>query len=405
MREGWPLTLLLLDLDHFKEVNDTLGHYHGDILLREVAGRLNAWKRPRDLVARLGGDEFAVVLPALPIEEAQQAAERLLELLQEPFAIEGRFIGIGGSIGIAQYPAHSDDGNILLRQADIAMYVAKRGHLGTAVYSADLDQYSLVRFSLMSELRQAIDEGQLLVYYQPKVEIPSGALMGVEALVRWLHPVLGLVPPDQFIPLAEETGLIGDLTRCVLETALRQCSAWDDRGLVVQVAVNLSMWGLQDPALCGLITELLQRHHLPPQRLCVELTESAVMNDVTGTLRAIHQLNALGIHLAIDDFGTGYSSLAYLKHLPIHELKIDKSFLLGLKADTADAAILSSSIGLGHSLGLRVVAEGVESYEAWELLSMLGCDIAQGYYFNRPLPAAEFEAWAGSRKNPWETAP
>jgi len=300
---------------------------------------------------------------------------------------------VGASIGIALAPAHGDDAATLLRHADVAMYVAKRGHQGHAVYDPAQDGNNPLRLGLMGELRAAIAQGELLLYYQPKLDHTSGRVSGVEALLRWPHPVHGLIAPDQFIPLAEQTGLIAPLTWWVLETALAQCQTWARAGLLLGVAVNLSARTLHDLALPARITALLATYGVPAGLLTLEVTESALMADPTRALNVLTQLAEQGVCLAIDDFGTGYSSLAYLKRLPVHQLKIDRSFIQHLVEGGADAAIVASTIGLGHHLGLRVVAEGVETAEAWQLLAASGCDVSQGYHLSRPVTATELERW------------
>ena len=392
-RTGQPLALLLLDLDRFKEVNDTFGHDYGDQLLQQVAARLSGALRASDTVARLGGDEFAVLLPGADEQGASQAARTLLAALDSPIVVDDHCFPIRASVGIALGPAHGADAPTLLRHADVAMYVAKRATSGYVLYDPTQDQHSADRLALIADLRQAIDRDELLLHYQPKVEVATGHVHSVEALVRWRHPQRGLIPPDQFIPLAEHTGLIGPLTLWVLETALRQNQRWQQAGRPLAVAVNLSMGNLHDPALTDLIAGLLQRYEAPHASLCLELTESTVMADVTRTRAILVRLAALGVRLSVDDFGTGYSSLAYLSRLPVAEIKIDRSFVQQMGAEEADAAIVRSTIDLGHSLGLQVVAEGVEDRETWDALALLGCDLAQGYYLSRPMPAEEVEQW------------
>ncbi len=392
-REHAALALFLIDLDHFKEVNDMLGHEAGDMLLQRVATRLRDVLRASDTVARLGGDEFAVLVPDADAAEAAQTADKLLAALAEPVTIEGQRLAVGGSLGIALHLAHGADAGPLLRHADIAMYVAKRAGGGHAVYTLEMDHHTPRRLTLVSALRQAIADGDLRVHYQPMVDVTTGRVHLVEALVRWPHPDLGLLPPDQFIPLAEGTGLITPLTRWVLAEALRQVRAWQDAGLELGVAVNISPRALHDPALLATIAGLLRAHGLPAARLRVELTETAVMIDPAGAVEILTRLDALGVRIAIDDFGTGYSSLAYLKRLPIDEIKIDRSFVTDMTRDADDATIVASTIGLGHSLGLRFVAEGVESGETWQVLEALGCDAIQGFYVSRALPADDLARW------------
>ena len=381
--------LLLLDLDRFKEVNDSFGHHHGDVLLRQVAERIRAALRATDLIARLGGDEFAALLPRTDRSGALAVVEMIHAALAPPFAIEGQTFSVEASIGVVVSPNDGHDPETLLRRADVAMYVAKRQGAPYALYSPEADAHNHRRFTLGAELRQAIKDGALLLHYQPKAALTTGQVTGVEALVRWPHPERGLIPPDEFIPLAEETGAIAPLTWWVLETALRQARAWRRSGRSLDMAVNLSAANLRDPRLSGKILTLLRRYATPPSMLRIELTESAIMDDPEHAIDVLTRLTQCGVRLSVDDFGTGYSSLAYLKRLPIDELKIDRSFVCDMIGDPADAAIVASTIGLGHNLGLRVVAEGVEDEETWRRLAGLGCDLAQGYYLSRPLPAAE----------------
>jgi diguanylate cyclase len=349
-------------------------------------------------VARLGGDEFAVFLPEADETSAQQVTAQLCLVLEEPFLVEGYSLQVEVSIGIARYPAHGSDPVTLLRHADVAMYTAKKGHEGYAFYDAQRDQYSPHRLALLGDLRRAIATGQLRLYYQPQAELKRGEVSSVEALVRWQHPTDGFIPPDQFLPLAEQTGLIEPLTGWVLETALEQCRRWLDAGRTLGVAVNLSMWNLRNASLPETIARLLARYRVPPHLLCVEITESAMMADVERTLRVLHQLGASGVRIAIDDFGTGYASLAYLKRLPADELKIDRAFVQHLATDRGDQAIVQATVTMAHSLGMRVVAEGVEDQAAWNLLATLGCDTVQGYYLARPLSAQELQRWLADRK-------
>ena len=390
-----PMALLIMDLDRFKEVNDTLGHHAGDALLREVAARLQLARRAGDTVARLGGDEFAILLPDAGADAAGTRAVQLLTDLAQPFTVEERVLEIGASIGIALYPEHGADAETLLRHADVALYVAKREHRGAMLYSPEQDLHSATRLGLTGALRRAIETGELVLHYQPIIERQTRRVSGVEALVRWQHPLQGLLLPDQFIPLAEETGLIDLLSRWVLEAALQQCCAWRREGLDLPVSVNLSMRNLQDQRLPESIAPLLTTYGVPPGWLTLEITESAVMADPERALGVLGQLRELGVRVAIDDFGTGYSSLAYLKRLPVDQLKIDRSFTLNVCADRSDLAIVRSVIELGHQLDLQVVAEGVEDEASWQLLLDLGCDEAQGYFFSRPLPAAALVRWLG----------
>jgi len=389
-----PLALLLLDLDHFKEINDTVGHEGGDALLRTVAERLQAVTRADDTVARLGGDEFAVLLAAADAAGAARVAEAIRTALDAPLHVNGLQLRVSTSVGGALAPAHGLDGGILLRHADVAMYVAKSTRRGYALYDPAQDQHSPERLALVGELRDAIEQGALALHYQPQVDLATGQITGVEALVRWPHPAQGLIPPDLFIPLAEATGLIAPLTDWVLAEAIRQGREWQRAGHLLAVSVNLSMWNLLDPTLPDRVAALLQDHGLSPAWLRLELTESALMADPERAMEVLARLSGLDVDLAVDDFGSGYSSLAYLKRLPIDELKIDKGFVREMATDETDEAIVASTVALGHALGLRVVAEGIEDRATWERLREMGCDVAQGYYMSRPLPAAEVLRWA-----------
>jgi diguanylate cyclase (GGDEF)-like protein len=392
-REGAAVALLVMDLDRFKEVNDTFGHHTGDQLLEQLGDRLGSVLRGSDTIARLGGDEFAVLLPTASVDHARHIAQRLLEVLDEPFALGGLELEIDASIGIALSPDHGSDADTLLRRADVAMYVAKRGGTGHALYTAAQDQHSPMRLAMVGELRRAIDHNELTLYFQPKVSLRAGHVACAEALVRWQHPRHGLLGPDEFVPIAEQTGLIRPLAHWVLNAALRQCNRWRQDGLDLGVAVNLSMRNLHDPEIVDMIRKLLARWGIPPRHLVIEITESSLMADAASSMDVLTRLRGMGVGISIDDFGTGYSSLAYLKRLPVDELKIDKSFVAHVAIDESDAAIVRSTIGLAHDLGLSVVAEGVEDQATLDLLNTLGCDVAQGYFVSRPLPASAIGEW------------
>ncbi len=393
-----PFALLLLDLDHFKEVNDTFGHQNGDSLLQEAASRLVGVLRPTDTIARLGGDEFGVILPNTDEVTAVAVASRILRAQEKPFTIERLRLHLGASIGIALFPEHGTTADTLLRYADVAMYEAKRSRAGYRVYSPEQDRHASNRLALLAELRAAIDGNQLTLHFQPLADFKSERIIRVEALVRWQHPERGLVPPGDFIALAEQTGLIGELSRWVIDAALRECGTWHHRGYDVAVSVNLSAQNLHDPQLPNTIAESLRTWGVSPSWLRVEITESCLMADPTRALDTLSRLSTLGVQISVDDFGTGYSSLAHLKRLPADEIKIDKSFVLHMGNSAEDAAIVRSTIGLGHDLGLTVVAEGVESPATLELLSSLGCDLAQGYYIGRPMPIPELIGWLDQKK-------
>ena len=389
-----PVGLMVMDLDGFKEVNDTLGHHAGDLLLQQVARRLLEEIRESDTVARLGGDEFAFVLPTIEdSHSAMRFARRVLKSLERPFELENQKCEIGASLGIAMFPEHGNDGATLMRRADSAMYHAKRSGRGCSLYNTTLTRSSSNALALGAELRQAIEHDQLRLYYQPKVHLRTGVVTRVEALVRWQHPERGLVLPDNFIPLAERSGLIKPLTDWVLNHALEQCAKWQSSGLPLHVAVNLSPKILQEHVLPQTIAGLLDRWKVPPRSLKLEITESSIMADPPHVLAILSLIQTLGVRLSLDDFGTGYSSLMHLRQLPVDEIKIDKSFVMGMRTSASDAAIVRATIDLAHSLGRQVVAEGVDDDETCRTLSALGCDLAQGYSFTRPLPAEMFEDW------------
>ena len=385
--------LLIMDLDRFKEVNDTLGHDLGDRLLRQVGERLAKTVRAGDMVARLGGDEFAVVLPGAEIRCASRIARRLLKAVAQSFSVDDQRFDIGVSIGIALYPDHGADVDTLLRRGDVAMYEAKRQSRGYAVYAADHDPYSPDRLMLIGDLRKAIAQDAVVLYYQPKKSLRTGRITGVEALARWPHPQRGLLAPGHFLPLAEHTGLIKSLSQLVLNAALRQCRAWHDSGVDLPIAVNLAMTDLHDPRLPDTVARLLDTWGVAPEMLRVEITEGSAMADPARTLNILTRLRRIGVELAIDDFGTGHSSLAHLRQLPVTQIKIDKSFVSEMRANDSDPVIVRATIDLGHNLGLSVVAEGVEDGPTWDWLTRLGCDEGQGFYLTPPLPPAALLAW------------
>jgi diguanylate cyclase (GGDEF)-like protein/PAS domain S-box-containing protein len=389
-RHQHEFALLLMDLNHFKEVNDTFGHQYGDLLLQEVGTRIRATLRDADSVARLGGDEFAILLPAVDSAGAQLAAAKIVAALDVPFELEGHQMVVGASVGIAIYPTHGENSNVLLSRADIAMYVAKRNRAGFATYTAEQDQHSPSRMALKSELRHAIESGQLVLHYQAKSDLATGTVAGAEVLVRWQHPVHGLIMPDAFISLTEQSGLMSILTMSVLSTALRQCRSWKRSGFDMNVAINLSAGSLQDDQLVGMVAGMLRAFAVPADQLTLEVTESAVMTDPEQALELLLRLHSLGIRIAIDDFGTGYSSLAYVSRLPADELKIDKSFVMNMATDEGDHFIVRSVIELGHNLGMKVVAEGVESERLQALLTGMGCDLGQGAHLGMPIPVEQF---------------
>lgn len=389
------IVLMLLDLNRFKEVNDTLGHQVGDRLLKHLATQLDAELRAYGAALyRLGGDEFVVVARGLRSDDAVfELAERITHTLRQPVRLEGISLELGGSLGIACFPAHGDSSHALLRCADVAMYHAKQNGLGPTLYSSAYDAYSPRRLALMTDLGAAIRESQLELHYQPRIDLQTGICTGCEALLRWRHPERGMIPPGEFIPIAEMSELIHPLSLWVLSTALRQVRHWLDKGIGMAVAVNLSARNLVDLTCPGMIRSLLESLNVPAHLLEIEITESALISDPERAMQVLNAFRDLGIAMAIDDFGTGYSSLSYLKRLPIDTLKIDRSFVHNMRQDEGDAIIVRSTIGLAHSFGLKVVAEGVEEAQTLAALADLRCDQAQGYHIARPLPLADFEGW------------
>ncbi|MGH2932583.1 MAG: putative bifunctional diguanylate cyclase/phosphodiesterase [Gaiellaceae bacterium] len=386
-QEPHTAAIMLLDVDGFREVNDALGHETGDRLLQEVAGRLGETVRSSETLARLGGDEFGILLSPGSDEDATALAARVHGVLESPFSLSGFPLEIAVSVGIAAYPEHGESVDTLLQHADVAMYVAKDGHAGTALYESEQDTNDAARLALAGELRGAIDNEELVVHFQPKAELESGLIVGVEALVRWQHPERGFIPPNEFIPIAERTGLIKPLSQYVVASALRQCGEWRKAGFDLHVAVNLTIPDLLDLELPDRIGELLAETGVRPGQLELEITETTILADPFRVRQVLNRLNEMGLRLAIDDFGTGYSSLAYLKNLPVHTIKIDRSFVMGMCEDASDATIVRSTIDLGRNLGLGVVAEGIESQEVWDALRADGCSLAQGYFISRPASA------------------
>ena len=386
---------MLLDLDRFKEINDTLGHHYGDLLLRDLGPRLQTSLGEHGVVARLGGDEFAV----LPMERTQdpaalaKIATELIECVQRPVAIEQMTLEVGASVGISRYPIDGEDAHTLLRRADLAMYSAKEHHGRYELYSAKLDRHSVRRLTVLTDFRRALESDEFVVHFQPIVDIGSFDPRGAEGLVRWQHPELGLIPPGDFIPIAEQSGLIGPLTRHVLERSIEQCAGWRRAGQDLTVAVNLSVRDLLDRELPRRIERMLDEHHLDADALQLEVTESMLMSDPDRALETVVRLRDRGVRVAVDDFGTGFSSLANLKRLPINELKIDRSFISPLLNGESNLIIVRSTINLGHDLGLTVIAEGVENELTLKRLATLGCDLAQGFHLSPPLPSDAFGDW------------
>jgi diguanylate cyclase (GGDEF)-like protein len=390
--DGATLAVAMVDLDRFKELNDTLGHHAGDQLLALLGPRLQEAVGEHGLVARLGGDEFALLLPGAGLARASDVGRRVGIALQHPFEIEGLEVVMDASVGAALAPEHGTEAQALLQRADIAMYQAKDARTGFQPYDPSRDRHSRERLTLIAELRHALERDELILHYQPKVDLTTGRVAGVEALVRWQHPVHGLRGPGAFLPHAEHTALMRPLTLHVLETALSQVTQWRIDGLDLHIAVNLAVQNLLDLRTPGQVAQLLAHHGLPPSVLTLEVTESLMLHDPQRAGEVLADLAALGCNLALDDFGTGYSSLEHLKRLPVNELKIDKSFVMTMDRDPADRAIVASTAALGRSLGLQVVAEGVESGASASVLAAIGCDLAQGFHYSPPVPADQVPA-------------
>ena len=401
---GDELALLLIDLDGFKELNDTLGHHAGDEVLRQIGPRLKELLRGDDTLARLGGDEFAVILQPGDEASASTAGLRLRAALEESFAVGGIHVHIDASVGIALYPQHAEDAMGLLQRADVAMYQAKRMRTGHEVYLAGRDSHSRERLALVGELGAALEAGHLVLHYQPKAELRSGTVRSVEALVRWEHPARGLLGPSHFLPLVEQSGLTRSLTAFVLDRALAEISHLRERGHELGVAVNLGPADLLDLGLPSEVERLLEQHSFPPEQLQIEVSEDIVMADVERTVDVLVGLRAIGVLTALDDFGAGRAGLAHLKELHVDVLKIDRSFVMRVARDERDAAIVHSLMDLGRRLGVRVIAEGVDSPETCELLSLWGCDEIQGHFLARPMPAADLERWL-RQPNPLRARP
>jgi diguanylate cyclase (GGDEF)-like protein len=389
-RESSSVGVMVLDLDRFKEVNDTLGHDQGDLLLQKIAAILQETPRQCDTVARFGGDEFAILAPDATPREAEAIAARMLAAFEQPITMNELELSIGASVGVACWPQHGGDLPTLLKRADRAMYMAKQTKSRYHIFATeDAAPVNRNRVNMVTALSRAVDRGEVALHYQPKVEVPSRRPWAVEALARWSHPAHGFIPPAEFIPLAENTGTIRPLTLHVLDAALRQWSMWREDGIEVRMAVNLSAKSLLDPRMPDDVAAQLQKWQVPPDALQLELTESTIMVEPAFAIEALNRIASMGVGLSVDDFGIGHSSLAYLKQLPVSEVKIDKSFVSRMTGDSSDAAIVESMIELGHKLQLSVVAEGVEDEDVWSALKDLGCDLAQGYYFSRPLSARD----------------
>ncbi len=400
-RQRQPLSVLVMDLNRFKEVNATLGHPVGDRLLQAVAGQITSVARESDTIARLGGDEFGLLLTTGGTYAGTiSAAEKILESIQAPIMIQNQKLAVGTSIGISFFPEHGEDSATLMRHADIAMYAAKRNSTGFSVYAGEVtdrvDADHVFQLSLSGDLRHAIQEDQLELMFQPKIGFDPVGIRGVEALVRWNHPQHGLITPDNFIPLAEQTGVIEPLTIWVLNAAMREYSNWREAGLDIPVAVNLSPVTLHDRNFSRDVEKILEKWNVAPEALAFEITESAIMSDVARATETVNRLHSMGVGISIDDFGTGYTSLSYIRKLPVREIKVDKSFVMSMRETNDDAVIVRSIVELGHNLGLSVVAEGVEDTETWDLLAGLKCNVAQGFLMSRPLRADSVLSWIHS---------
>ena len=392
-RSRRAFSVALLDLSRFKQINDTLGHHVGDVVLQETARRIAARARRSDTVARLGGDDFLLILEGADLAAAHGILESLRSSLIAPIELAGMSVSLDFSAGVATYPDHAEDASALMRRAEIAMYDAKDSHEWLVDYRAGRDDGHLRQLAIVGTLPAALARDELSLYYQPKADLADGAITKAEALVRWIHPEFGFLAPDAFITVTEQSGNISSLTAWIIDRAARQCRDWLGRGLNIRVSVNLSALALLNEDLPVLRERALNDYRLSPRQLGVAITEGAVMRNTTTALSVLDCLRDAGFGLSIDDFGTGYSSLAQLQRMPVDELKIDQSFVLNLTASSADTVIVRSTIDLVHSLGLQVVAEGVETIEAWRALGLFGCDIAQGYVISEPLPATGFERW------------
>jgi diguanylate cyclase (GGDEF)-like protein len=388
-----PLCLLLVDLDRFQEINRAFGHQRGDQVLAQVGRRLGQQLAPAELISRIGGDEFVIVLPGADAGRASRLATRLLKALEAPLMIGDRPVTVGASIGIAEYPTHGVDATEIVRAAEVAMYSAKQSSSGFALFAGGDPAQSQFELARIGELREALTNDQLVVYYQPKIHLRSGLVTRVEALVRWQHPTEGLLYPAEFLPLAERSGLIRTISDWTLEQAIRQCRQWHDEQSPIHIAVNLPARSLQDPLLPLRVVELLERWRVEPRCLKLEITESSILADPQHAFAVLSLLQAVGVRLSIDDFGTGFSSLVHLRQLPVDEIKIDKSFVQAMLTSDADLAIVRATIELAHNLGRQVVAEGVEDEQTLQVLSDLGCDLVQGYYYSKAVPADELRRW------------
>jgi diguanylate cyclase (GGDEF)-like protein len=397
-RRQEAFAVVILDMDRFKYINDVLGHESGDFVLKEVASRLKLTLRKSDTVARLGGDEFALLLQDVTEQDILSAVDRIAGAFEHPVTLNNQPIDIGCSIGIAKYPEHGEDASTLLRRADMAMYSAKRSDTVFAFYDPNCDEHREEHLSLLSEIKRAIEKDELQLFFQPKVTFDDSSILSVETLLRWQHPKRGLIPPDEFIPFAEQTGAIRLITRWLIAKATVQARNWADQGLMVKMSLNISARDLLDSDFSGYIKKRLDENEVDPAMICMEITESALMEDPIKARRTVEELHQLGLSISIDDYGTGYSSLAYVKNLPVNELKIDREFIKNMLENKEDVAIVRSTIELGHNLGLKVVAEGIEREEEMQMLKDFGCDQAQGYLISKALTASDMEAWISKNR-------
>lgn len=400
-RSSKQFVLIMSDLNHFKEVNDTLGHHIGDLILQQTAERLFNIFRKTDTVARLGGDEFAILLPETNIEQAKLLTHKVISDFKKAFLVDGHSLNVDVSMGLAEFPTHGNDVNILIQRADVAMYLAKQNKMGYSIYDPDKDTHSIGRLALMSELREAIEDELLEIHFQPKVNVSTDEVIGVEALLRWNHPHRGFIEPDEFIPLAEQTGLIKPLTNWVIEKSIAQVADWRNQGINLTISINLSVHNIHDPKLLQHLQDTLSEYNLPPEYVTLEITEGDIMAEPLRARETLKKIKYTGINLSIDDFGTGYSSLSYIKQLPINEIKIDRSFVMEMIEDVDDDIIVNATIKLAHNLGLKIVAEGVHNRQTLARLKELNCDTAQGYYISKPLSAHDFTVWI--KTNDWKT--
>ena len=399
-RASTQLVIIMTDLNRFKEINDTLGHHIGDLILQKSASRLFNIFRKTDTVARLGGDEFSILLPETTLQQAEVLTNKVLEDFKRPFIVDGHTLNVDISIGLAEFPTHGNDVNVLMQRADVAMYIAKQNKIGYSIYDPNKDTHSIGRLALMSELRVAIENQSLELYFQPKVDIEKNAIIGAEALLRWNHPQRGFIKPDELIPLAEQTGLIKPLTKWVLEQSIYQCAQWKNKNLDISISVNISVHNLHDSELLQHVQDKLVQHNLAAENLILEISENDIMSEPFRAKKTLEKIKNTGIRLSIDDFGTAYTSLSFLKKLPVDELKIDRSFICDMSENKDEDIIVHATIELAHKLGLKIVAEGVYDDNTWHRLKELNCDIAQGHYICEALSANAFLAWLMS--NEWE---